>query len=66
MKVVRVTDKYVEYYDEVWGTVKVQKWESFVREKEIMDKIDTASGGVNQKELEEGYDELCKEYIGAP
>jgi hypothetical protein len=62
MKLIKETDQYYEYYDEIFGTVKLQKWSDFIRQKEIADNID----GVNEKELQEGYEELCKEYIGAP
>lgn len=62
MKLIKETDQYYEYYDETFGVVKLQKWNDFLRQQEISDNIN----GVNEKELQEGYDELCKEYIGAP
>jgi hypothetical protein len=62
MKLIKETDQYYEYYDETFGQVKLQKWNDFLRQQEIADNIN----GVNEKELQEGYEELCKEYIGAP
>ena len=64
MKLVKVTEHYTEYYDEIWGTVKLVNWNSFLLQTKIADKINGVD--VNEKDLEEGYDELCKEYIGAP
>lgn len=66
MKLVKVTKNYTEFHDDIWGSIKLKNWDSFLRESEISDKIDEQIEEVDEEELKKGYDDLCKEYIGAP
>jgi hypothetical protein len=69
MKFIKETKDYYLYHDDVWGYMRLYKWNSFLREKEILDKIgqhDENEIDVNDEEVQSGYEELYSRFIGAP
>jgi len=66
MKLISENEDFYTYQDDVFGEVKIQKWESFKRQSQLNVKPDLSDNDVNEEELQKGYEELYKEYIGAP
>lgn len=69
MKFIKETKDYYLYHDDVWGHMKLYKWNSFLREKEILDRIgqhDENEIDVNEEEIQSGHEELYNRFIGAP
>lgn len=70
MKLISENEDFYTYHDDVFGEVRVQKWESFKRQHQLNTPYDLVDGvendEVNEEELQKGYEELYKEYIGAP
>lgn len=64
-KIIRETENFVTFDAGPFGEVTIMKWESFQKLEKTLGIADKEND-VNEDEVQEGYDELTREYIGAP